>query len=246
MQANTLHDLLAALLPAPERDELIRRGAVPERWSLLFGLVEVFAGVPLLLSNALTSFQAIANDTVAYLVEQVRPEDFEKVKGAVISSGPLIWLAWALRPMTWLLASVCLTGVARLVTFGVSREAFGEPLVWLPLRLFQAFGRLRDNLLRRRRFGPLRPDRILLEPGSDLVVLSCRPKPDWNELVTIEVAGLFYRLHRVEERQDGRFWTYAHSLQEAPPHEVIRFLVRYDPPATAQRLLARRAGATPG
>src|SRR4029077_13187762 len=127
MQANTLHDLLAAILPAPEREELIRRGAVPERWSLLFGLVEVFAGVPLLISNALTSFQAIANETAAYLVEHVRPEDFEKAKGAVISSGPLIWLAWALRPTTWLLASICLTGVARLVSFGVSRGAFWEP-----------------------------------------------------------------------------------------------------------------------
>jgi hypothetical protein len=46
MPADTLHDLLAAVLPAPERDELIRRGAVPERWSLLFGLVEIFVGVP--------------------------------------------------------------------------------------------------------------------------------------------------------------------------------------------------------
>ncbi len=88
--------------------------------------------------------------------------------------------------------------------------------------------------------GPVRPDRVVLEPGYDLAVLSCRPKPDWNERVTIEIAGRFYRLCRVEERRDGGRWVHAHCLKEAGPHEVFRGFVRYEPPAADRRLLARR------
>jgi hypothetical protein len=82
---------------------------------------------------------------------------------------------------------------------------------------------------RRRRFGPLRSDRVLRGEGSDLVVLSCRPKPDWNERITIEIGERFYRLQRVEERPDGEWWVYAHLLQEADPNEIFRGLIRYVP-----------------
>jgi hypothetical protein len=239
MSGNPLLDLLAALLPASERSALIRRGAAPEGWSLLLGLVELFVGASLLLSNALDSFQAMSDATATYLME-VDPSRFEQAKVVMTSSGPLIWLTWAVRPVTWLLASIPATGVARLVAFAVSREAVGEPLVWLALRPVQGSGRLLQAFRKSLRFGPARPDRIILEPSHDLLVLSCRPKPDWNERVTIEIAGRFYRLRHLEERPDGRWSVYAHGLQEAEPHEVIRRLVRYEPPASAGRLLARR------
>ena len=70
---------------------------------------------------------------------------------------------------------------------------------------------------------------MIPEPGGGLVVLSCEPKPDWNERVTIEIDERFYRLRRVEERQDGTWWAYAHLLHEAPENEVIRALIRYSP-----------------
>ncbi|HYG63694.1 MAG TPA: hypothetical protein VEL74_14025 [Thermoanaerobaculia bacterium] len=240
MGGNLWLDLLAALLPASERGGLIRRGAAPERWSLLLGLVELFVGTTWLISNALDSFQGMSDATATYLMEQVDPAQFEQAKVVITSGGPLIWLTWAVRPTTWLLASIPATGVARLVAFAVSRETVGEPLVWLALRPFQGAGHLLRLLRKRLRFGPVRPDRIVLEPGYDLAVLSCRPKPDWNERVTIEIAGRFYWLRHCEERQDGGWWVHAHCLEEAGPHEVFRGLVRYEPPATARRLLARR------
>jgi hypothetical protein len=240
MNSLPLLDVLAALLPSPERDGLVRRGAAPERWSLLLGLVELFVGTTLLISNALGSFQEMSNATAAYMMEKIDPAQFEQAKVVITSGGPLIWLTWAIRPTTWLLASIPATGVARLVAFGVSREVVGEPLVWLALRPVQATGRLLQVYRKRLRFGPLRPDRLVLEPGYDLAVLSCRPKPDWNDYVTIEIAGRFYRLRNREERQDGRWWVHIHCLEEAGPHEVIRSLVHYEPPTAARRLLARR------
>jgi hypothetical protein len=114
-----------------------------------------------------------------------------------------------------------------MVTWWVNQEASGEPLVWAGLRLAQRLrqgaGTSRDRL----RFGPERPDRVEAGPDGGLTVLSCRPKPDWNPRVTIEVDGRFYRLLRTEERQDGPWWIHAYVLGEQSENEVIRALVRY-------------------
>lgn len=226
-------DLLAALLPASERDGLIRRhGAEPFVMSFLLGLVELFAGGRLLLSNALSSYQEMASAIGTHVVEHIDPRQLNsfEAKLAITESGTVIWLTWAIRPATWLLASVPLVGLARLAAFGISRDAVGEPLVWLALRLTQALRRPLRALEIRRRFGPLRPDRMLRDRGGGLVVLSCRPKPDWNELVTVEVGERFYRLHRVEERRDRSWWAHAYLLNEADPNDVIRGLIRYERP----------------
>ena len=82
---------------------------------------------------------------------------------------------------------------------------------------------------RRFRFGPARPDLLLHERGCDLVVVSCRPKPDWNERVTIALGTRFYRVLRSEERPDRGYRGFAYLLQESDSTEVIRGLVRYEP-----------------
>lgn len=229
MKRNPLLDLLAALLPAAEREALVRRGAEPLLWSVLLGLAELFLGTSLLISDAIAWFQPLS-DTVAGQIMEMDPRALAG-RPEVGHVGAVIWLSWMLRPFTWLLASVGLVGMARLVAFGVSREVVGEPLVWAAVRITQAAGRTLSGSRDLLRFGPERPDRVIHEPGGDLVVLSCRPKPDWNERVTIEIDERFYRLRRVEERQDGTWWAYAHLLRESPDNEIIRALIRYDPPS---------------
>lgn len=231
MTRNPFLDLIAAVVPARERFDLERRGAEPHGWSLLLGFVELTLGVLLLVSSAQSYIQPRAEAVALHAVELLeagKVDSSEEVFGALMS-GSVIWLAWALRPATWFLVSVAATGVARLVAFGVSRDVVGEPLVWLALRVSQTAGRLTGSSRDLLRFGPERPDRIVHEPGSDLIVLSARPKPDWNERVTIEIGERFYRLHKIEERMDGTWWSYAYLLREAPPNEIIRALVRYSP-----------------
>jgi PAS domain-containing protein len=229
---NPLLNLLAALLPAPERDGLIRRGADPALWSLLLGLVQLFLGSALLVSNALDTFQGLADAVATYTVEEIDPRALNSPENryAVVGSGPIVWFTWVARPTTWLLASVPLVGIARLIAFAATRESVGEPVVWLGVRLFQAAGRLLRGSQEKVRFGPERPDRVLRERDGGLVVLSRHPKPDWNERVTLEIGDRFYRLVRTEERMDGSWWTHAYVLQEADPSEVIRALIRYEPP----------------
>ncbi len=230
---NPFLDILAALLPAAEREELIRRyGAEPFIWSAVLGVLEFYLGGKLLLANALAYFQTETDKIATYVVEQMDPRQlasFENRLG-VFWSGSVVWLSWALHPLTWLLISIPLVGIARLVAFGVNRDAVGEPLVWLGMRVAQAVRRLFSSLERRHRFGPLRPDRLMRGKGSELIVLSCRPKPDWNERITIEIGERFYRLQSVEERRDGAWWVHAHVLQEAHPNEIFRGLIRYELP----------------
>lgn len=225
-------DLLAALLPVAEREALVRRGAEPLDWSVLLGLVEFFLGGAMLVADALAFFPPRADAAASRLLEiaEMTPQEIQ-AHPEIGHVGAVIWLDWTLRPFTWLLASVALVGVVRLVAFGVSREVVGEPLVWLAVRAAQAVGRLLHGSRDLLRFGPERPDRVIREPGSDLVVLSCRPKPDWNERITIEIGERFYFLRRVEERQDGTWWAYAHVLHEMELNEIIRSLIRYIPPA---------------
>jgi hypothetical protein len=233
MRRNPFLDILAALVPAAERDELIRRhDAEPVAWSVILGILEFYLGGRLLLTNAIAYFQTTTNVIAAQVVEHMDPrllDSFEN-RVAIFWSGSLVWLAWALRPLTWLLASIPLVGLLRLAAFGINQDAVGEPLVWAGLRAAQAVRRGIGHIQRRRRFGPLRPDRMLRGRDGALVVLSCRPKPDWNERITIEIDERFYRLQRVEERRDGAWWVHAHLLREAHPNEIFRGLIRYEPP----------------
>jgi hypothetical protein len=226
-------DLLAAVLPAAERAELARRyGAEPHRWSLALGFVELYFGAKLLIANGFAYFEVQSSALASYVVDHVDPRQLDSFENrlAFTHSGAVMWLTWALRPLTWLLASIVVVGVARLVAFAVDHDAVGEPSVWLGLRAGRVLRRAFATLRRRQRYGPDRPDLLLHEPGCGLVVVSCRPKPEWNERITLAIGPRFFRLTGHEERPDRGFEAHAYRLKEADPHEIFRGLVRYEPP----------------
>jgi hypothetical protein len=233
MRSPPLLGLVAALLPAPERDAFARRhGVDPLGWSAALGFLELFAGGPLLIADAL-AFLAPRADRNAQIVwdwlESVDPRTLTLGQTmAATASGPYLWLQWIARPFPLFLALLALTGIARLVAFGVSQDVVGEPGVWLGLRLAQALGRVGGAARTRARFGAERPDRLLREPGGGLTILRWQRDPNWNERVTIEVEGRFYRLVRIEERPDGAFRAWAYLLTEIDPNEIIRALVRWE------------------
>jgi hypothetical protein len=220
---------IAALLPAPERDDFARRHAVdPATCSALLGLLQLFGGTMALLTNGLATFRAIADRNANHFVQLLEGRDLsssEKVSYGL--SGVANWLEWVLQPWTLVLVTIPIVGLVRLLAWSSDRGAVGEPIVWAGLRLAQ-FLRRRFTMLRtRQKFGPERPDRILANADGGLLVLSYRRKPEWNERVTIEIDEGFYRLLRVEERPDGGWWTHAHVLGKHPETEVFRTLIRY-------------------
>lgn len=221
--------LLAALLPDPERRDFTRRhGGDPAGWSLFLGLAEFLAGGLLMVSNGVDFFRRVAERNAAMFIETVESATMSKKElTGYMLSGLANWLEWLAQPWTWLLFLIPATGLLRLVTYGLHHEACGEPLVWAGVRLWHWVGRGLGSSRDLLRFGPQRPDRIVPSPGG-LTVLACRPKPDWNPLVTIEIRERFYRLLRTEERQDGQWRAHAYVMGELPESEVIRYLIRYE------------------
>ena len=181
-----------------------------------------------MVSNGIDFFQQVARRNAAMFADAVESAKMseEELRGYMLS-GVANWLEWLAQPWTWLLFLIPATGLLRLVIYGINHEATGEPLVWAGVRLGQFLGRRLGRSRDLLRYGPERPDRIAPSPGG-LTVLACRPKPDWNPLVTIEVRERFYRVLRSEERQDGQWWVYAYVMRETPESEVIRYLIRYE------------------
>lgn len=231
----SLVGLASALVPEDMRQKLVRSwGVDPPSWSFLLGLAQFFVGGLLLLGDGLSYFADEGAGHQLALVDGTTPREMANPERKLVMmwSGAFTWVTWIADPMTWFLAHIPLTGLVRLTAFGVTREAVAEPLVFLGWIVFrQLVAKPTAAAGRAARYGPLRPDRLLAEDGSDLVVLSCRPQAGWNELVTIEHDGLFYRLLSEEERRIDGWWWHCYRLRESDPTEVIRSLVRYEPRA---------------
>lgn len=234
-----VHGLAALFLPEPERAPLLRRTRMDvPRASYVLGLIEFFAAGLYLVHDYMRFAVAFVQQQTAAVVQSA-PQTFDTFGGRLAFnwSGSIAWVAWLFRPTVWLLVGVVAVGGVRMVAFLVDREVVAEPWVWAPLRLVQALRRVVVRQARRLAFGPLRPDRRIEKPGGgELVILTCRERPGWNELITIEVDERFYRLVGVEERRDGPYRCYAYRLRERPDDaEVFRGLVRYEPVAVPGR-----------
>ena len=210
------------MLPSPERDRIAAAYQIsPPRWSLALGLIGGTAGLLLYIDGALAFIVPLSGDQARLLLDTEMP-------GLNRLAGSIAWLAWHLRPEAWLYLYLTLTGLLRVVVFAATRQAVAEPVILAPLRTLQWLGGRGARQRRLAQLGPPRPDRVLEGGGGDLVVLSCREKEDWDELATIKIAGRFYRLIEVADRDDERWTAIAYRLREIEATDVIRKLVKTD------------------
>jgi hypothetical protein len=223
-----LRGLLIALLPSPERDNLARQhGHDAPRWSFLLGLIQGPVGVALFMVGGLAFMRGASLIMSWGMLESWQTG---MTTNDIRATGVIGWIGWFFNPLAWPPAYLAMVGLARCLTFAITREAMGEPLVIAAMRLTQVWSRKQRLRRREGELGPLRPDRIIHE-HVDLVILSCREKPDWRPAVTIEIEKRFYRLLGVEERTDGPLRVLAYRLGLAPHGALVRRLVRYEPPA---------------
>jgi len=217
----------AALLPAPERQRFAReRRLDAPLWSLALGLVQGGLGLVLFVVGGLAFTRGVSGDLSQGLIENWQPGLSTTHFRA---TGLVGWLAWLIWPTSWPRSYLALVGLGRCLAFAITREAFGEPLLIPVIRVLQRASRRRREQAREARFGPLRPDRILAE-GEEILVVSSRPKPGWDEAVTVEIEDRYYRLASVEERTDGAWSSLVYRLREQDATSAIRRLVRYGPP----------------
>jgi len=228
-----LASLIGALLPDPERSAFTRRwGGRPAPASMLLGIVEFVGGVHLVYESAMGYLAAVSAEMAAEYLRQAEQRSIGAAETLGLTwGGAVVWVTWLLQPTSWLLLSIPAVGLARSSAYLTVGEAFGEPLAWAALRFVETLRRLRDRAAERALFGSAEsPDEIETDEDGALLVHTARPRPEWNDAVTIEIAERFYRMTRHEqvERAGGRRHRY--RLVEAPEHEVIRRLVRYEAP----------------
>ena len=221
-----LRGLWTALLPSPERREHAREhGLDAPRWSAGFGFVQGGVGVFLFVAGGIAFFRGVSGDLSQVLLENWQPGlDSTHFR----ATGLVGWLAWLVWPGSWPWSYLAVVGLARVISFAITREAMGEPVLIPVLRVVQRFAGQRRARRRAAAFGPPRRDRIVPE-GAGLVVLSAGDKPGWEPGVTVELEDRYYRLEAVEERIDGAWRCMAYLLVEAGGVSVIRKLFRYDP-----------------
>lgn len=228
-----LAGLWSALAPEQIRRDVVSRwGVDPAGWSALVGVVELFGGALWLVDDFLVRIHGLVDQQTDLVVAHAERSGLDAQTALAASwSGIYAWLLWVIHPLTLLVLLLTTTGIVRLVAFATTREPVAEPLVWVGWLLWSRFAVAPARAAAEaQRFGPERPDRLLAGDDGTLVVLTARPRPEWDELVTLEVDGRFYRRVDVGERVEaGRRW-HAHTLEELPESAVLRGLVRYEPP----------------
>jgi len=189
--------LLALVLPAAEREEIERRyGVRPAALSALVGVLEFWLGLA------------------------VYGLGFPGIGGGIVA-----WMLWHANPITWLGLLIMGTGTLRGVNYLSNRDSFGEPLVWLFLRLAQRKRALSERRRTVAEFGEERPDRVVIDPGGGLLLLASRSKPEWDEYRTVRLEDRFFKIVAVEERPDGQLTAVAYRLEEVPESEPLRGIV---------------------
>ena len=218
----------SALLPASERERLQERidndvPVVGASWALA---VAQIALIPLWSLVGLSYARVVAGIQADAILGTPAPPLFIE---AMLGSVGLGMLAFLFSPLGLLLEYMIVTGVVRVAGLVASDRPTGDPIVTLLAWLRRLAG---DEIRQRRRLrtlGPWRPDRILPD-GRGLLVLSARDKPDWDDRVTIEHGGKFYRLVRREDRPHDRWIDVTYVLRRQQKGELIRTLVRLEAP----------------
>ncbi len=139
--------------------------------------------------------------------------------------GPLAWMEYAFTPWAILLLYFSVEGLVRWVTGLVASQSVGT----LPLYVV-AWG---QTALERRRAEAALGERVAdkVERGTgtdfDLRIASCRPKPNWNLLMTVSYQDELFEVAKQEEASPPRRFVYL--LRRMPEGKVVRGLHHYDP-----------------
>jgi hypothetical protein len=145
--------------------------------------------------------------------------------------GLMGYILVALNVVTWVIAWFGFEGVIRACGVAVTGEIVGTLPLWL-IDQFYRFSRWRSQDRRR---PPLAPDEVAwCKDGQTEVlrVMSCRPKPTWNNRPTVRIKEDFFQVEKPVPGSRPR--PYAYLLRRLKPGEIVRGLENYDPQAPPQ------------
>ncbi|MFQ5663009.1 MAG: hypothetical protein ACE5HL_04180 [Terriglobia bacterium] len=134
-------------------------------------------------------------------------------------------LEYALQPLSLLLVYFALEGAVRLCGAAFTEEILGT----LPLHVVAWAHERVERVRAERALGPRVADTVERGDGKeyDVRIASCRPKSNWDRLVTVAFEEEFYEVVKEEQGSPPRRFVYL--LRKMPPGKVIRGLHHYRP-----------------
>ncbi len=144
---------------------------------------------------------------------------------SMMGLGVFMLVGFLLQPLTIILLYFAAEGGSRGLAAVMAGEIRGSLPFWLV-----AFARNKMEAWREeKKLGPRIVDQVDKTPpdGNDLRVASCRPKPDWDERVTISYQQTLYEVASQETGPGPR--PYVYLLRPKPVFKVIRALRYYVP-----------------
>ena len=155
-------------------------------------------------------------------------------------AGPLAWdtvllvfvtAEFLVHPLSWVLIYFTLEGAVRLLAAFITEETYPT----LPLYLVARWQQSREETRAEQAMGPLVMDRVERGDGtkSDWRIASCRPKPKWDDLMTVVYQDEYYEVAGYEKGARPR--PYIYLLRKIPKGKVIRGLHPYRPDEVLRR-----------
>ena len=223
---NLLLGALVCLLPAQLRNrfELASSGDL-HRATILSGLLETGVGLLLYAGRYIYFLQYRVGTFADAALKAKGGEDALASEAVQFGMGYVSLVEYIFSPLSLLLSFMAIEGAVRVLAAAVAAES--PPT--LPLYL-AAWGYERLRAARAERaLGPRVVDEVHLMRGTtyDLGVASCRRKPEWSPLTTVEYQDKLYELHEAKKGVPPRPFIYL--LREIPRGKVIRGLYHYHP-----------------
>ncbi|MEE9233960.1 MAG: hypothetical protein V3U28_00785 [Candidatus Acidoferrales bacterium] len=137
----------------------------------------------------------------------------------------MAWLEYVFTPQGLLLGYLSVEGTVRVYVALVSGEALGT----LPLYVVAWVQGRAERARAERALGPAVADRVERGDGReyDWRIVTCRPKPNWDRLMTVAYQDELYEV--VKEERWAKPRPYVYFLRKMPEGKVVRGLHHYDP-----------------
>jgi hypothetical protein len=136
----------------------------------------------------------------------------------------ILTLEYLIHPLSLVLLYLTIEGALRFLSIFFTGENYPSLILVAGLKVRRAIAASRSAR------NPSLPDEIRFEPDSEhiLKILSCKPKDEWRELMTLEYRDEFFELAEISKSASAER-PFGYYFRRKHPGAVIRKFIRFDP-----------------
>lgn len=195
---------------------------VPARGAIVSGIIEIFAGLGLLIHGYGIYTQAqLASVPSSVLLASGK----QGGESAIMGLGSIYLVGYVFQPLSLVLLFVTAEGGCRMI----AALTTGETLPIFPLYVMSLLHTGFGSWHRESQMGRRIRDDVQCVRGELLQISSCRPK-SWNSLTTIAYDSVLYEVDSVKQSSGPRRFVYV--LRKKHASGIVRGLHQYSPDET--------------